>query len=192
MAVQPDPHGDESLPIPDHPAGGADVEVAPAEFESEFGEQLRDVLDLESWRPGADLEELYGRLDSEVAQAISQEDRIRDSIRSKVFEWIADSSRVQAPPLAGVWPVPVEQIEQIHRGTLFSGDVEACDGTMQVHDSVALTIIQLGVALVSYQGGEGTWSHRLYRRDLRGAPSDPYDEVAELLDSRGPSSAPAR
>jgi hypothetical protein len=163
---------------------GPDPELPPAEFEAEFGESLRTVLDLDSWKAGADLEELYGRLEDEIAGAIDQEDRLRDSIRDRVFEWINDGSRTQAPPLAGVWQLTVDELARIHRGTLFPGDVEACDGTMQVHDSIGLTIIQLGVALVSYQGNEGTWSHRLYRRDLRGAPSDPYDEVAALLERR--------
>lgn len=180
-------------PDPDNrPADGAeprilprtDTELPPEGFEAEFGESLRSVLDLDSWKAGADLEELYGRLEEEISSAIEQEDRIRETIRDRVFEWIADSSRTQAPPLAGVWQLSVEEISRVHRGTLFPGDVEACDGTMQVHDSIGLTIIQLGVALVTYQGDEGTWSHRLYRRDLRGGHGDPYDELAELLERR--------
>src|SRR5579884_3504944 len=159
-------------------------ELPPEEFEAEFGERLRDVLDLDTWKAGADLEELYGRLESEIADAVAQEDRQRETIREQVLTQITDSRRSQAPPLAGVWQLNVEEIERVHRGTLFPGDVEACDGTMQVHDSIALTIIQLGIALVSYQGGEGTWSHRLYRRDLRGGRGDLYQEVAELLEQR--------
>jgi hypothetical protein len=176
MASEPDHHRREELIAGD--------ELPPEEFEAEFGEPLRDVLDLDTWKAGADLEELYGRLESEIAQAVAQEDRQRETIREQVLTQITDKSRSQAPPLAGVWQLDVEEVERVHRGTLFPGDVEACDGTMQIHDSIALTIIQLGIALVSYQGGEGTWSHRLYRRDLRGARGDLYEEVAELLEQR--------
>lgn len=172
---RPEFEGDRPLPEDDLP---------PEEFEAEFGERLRDVLDLDTWKAGADLEELYGRLESEIAEAVGQEDRHRDTIREQVLTQITDRRRSQAPPLAGVWQLDVEEIERVHRGTLFPGDVEACDGTMQIHDSISLTIIQLGIALVSYQGGEGTWSHRLYRRDLRGGGGDLYEEVAELLEQR--------
>jgi hypothetical protein len=161
-----------------------DLDLAPGDFEAQFGESLRDVLDLESWSAGGDLEALYERLDDEVARAIVREDRVREAIRAKVLERIADPSREQAPPLAGVWQLSAEDVSRVHRGALFCGDVEACDGTAQLHDSIGLTIVRLGVAVVSYRGGEGTWSHRLYRRDLRGSCGDPYDEVVELLDRR--------
>ena len=38
-----------------------------------------------------------------------------------------------------------------------------------VHDTLPLTITQIGVCLVSYRGDQGSWVHRLFRRDLRGA-----------------------
>jgi len=44
--------------------------------------------------------------------------------------------------------------------------VEACDGTCSVHDTLPLTITQIGVCLVSYLGEQGAWGHRLFRRDL--------------------------
>src|ERR671924_1070604 len=124
-------------------------DLPPDEFKAQFNEELRDVLDLDTWKAGADLEELYGRLESEIAQTVAQEDRQRETIREQVLTQITDKSRSQAPPLAGVWQLDVEEVERVHRGTLFPGDVEACDGTMQIHDSIALTIIQLGIALVS-------------------------------------------
>jgi hypothetical protein len=157
-------------------------ELPDADFEREFGEPLRQVLDLDTWHPGADLHELYDRLEAEVAGAIAQEDRVRDAIRSEVFPRIVD--RPNAPRFAGVHPLSVEQLEKVHRGVLFCGDVEACDGTMQIHDSLGLTVIQIGVCLVGYRGDEGTWAHRLYRRDLRGTAEDPIDEALKLLELR--------
>lgn len=159
-------------------------ELPAEDFEREFGESLRQVLDLDTWRPGADLEELYERLEAEVADAIAQEDRVRDAIRSEIFPRIADKNRTTAPPFAGVHSLSVEDVEKIHRGVLFCGDVEACDGTMQIHDSLALTIIQIGVCLVSYKGDEGTWAHRLYRRDLRSAADSPVNEALQLIEAR--------
>jgi hypothetical protein len=154
-------------------------------FEREFGESLARVLDLDTWHSGTDLEHLYERLqlDAEVGQALQQEDRVAEAIRTKLFPELRKRG-VDLPPLAGHHRLEIDDLEKIHRGTLFAGQVEACDGTVQVHDSLALTIIQLGVGVVSYRGDEGTWSYRLYRRDLRGAPADAYEEALALLEQR--------
>ena len=40
-----------------------------------------------------------------------------------------------------MWPIKLDELEKIHRGTLFAGHVDACDSTVQVHESLALTII---------------------------------------------------
>lgn len=72
----------------------------------------------------------------------------------------------------------------IHRGTLFAGHVDACDSTVQVHESLALTVIQIGIALVGYHGEEGTWAHRLYRRDLQGSATNAVELARQLLELR--------
>jgi len=161
-----------------------DPQLPAADFEREFGEPLRRVLDLDTWHPGSDLPALYERLDAEIQSALSQESRVANALRTEVFPVIRDRSRPGAPPLAGVWPIPLTDLEKVHRGTLFAGEVEACDGTVLVHDALALTIIQLGVCLISYNGQEGTWSHRLFRRDLRGVPDNPVEEALRLLEQR--------
>jgi hypothetical protein len=161
-----------------------DQRQPPGEFEREFGEPLRRVLDLATWSPGADLAALYERLDDEVTSALVQEDRVKQALRDEVFPIIKDRSRPGAPPFAGYHQLSVERVEKLHRTVLFAGDVEACDGTVLVHDAVALTIIQLGVCLISYDGDEGTWSHRLFRRDLRGTHDSPIEEALRLLELR--------
>jgi hypothetical protein len=166
------------------PQDNLEPPAADADFERQFGEPLRRVLDLDTWHPGSDIPALYERLDREIRSAVEQEDRVVGGLRAAVVPRIKDRSRKGAPPLAGVWNVSLETLEKVHRTTLFAGEVEACDGTVLVHDSLALTIIQLGVCLISYNGDEGTWSHRLFRRDLRGAPDDPVDEALELLELR--------
>jgi hypothetical protein len=85
---------------------------------------------------------------------------------------------------AGCYKVDVPTIERIHRGLLFNGGVEACDGTSLVHDTLPITIAQIGVSLVSYHGDQGTWVHRLFRRDLRVSGLDPIDEAMALLERR--------
>jgi hypothetical protein len=171
-------------------------EVAPAgdldasRFAQAFGEPLEAVLDLATWHGGTNLQSLYERLeiDSRIGEALAQEDRAAAAIRAEIIPALRDRGRPSAPPLAGLWKLDLAQLEKVHRGTLFAGHVDACDSTVQVHESLAVTIIQIGIALVGYHGEEGTWAHRLYRRDLQGAPLNAVELARQLLELRDPHS----
>lgn len=156
--------------------------VSPDEFRRAFGEPLANVLDLSTWQPGEDLAALYRRLEREVGEALAQEDRVSRRVRAQVLPQIA--RRPQAPPGAGVYRVTPEQVERVHRGLLFTGAVEACDGASAFLDTMPVSIAQVGVALVSYHGDQGTWMQRLFRRDLRIADGDPAAEALALLEAR--------
>jgi hypothetical protein len=152
------------------------------EFEVSFGELLADTLDLATWERGENLSNRYSRLELEIEQAVIQESRIRERVRREVFPRL--KSRPGAPANAGVFATSVPDIEKVHRGILFNGQVEACDGTSVPFDTLPVTIVQIGVCLVSYRGDQGSWVHRLYRRDLRVAGLDPVEETIRILDER--------
>jgi hypothetical protein len=154
-----------------------------ADFRDAFGEGLNDALDLDAWRPGVDLAAEYRRIEAEVRAAVRYETDLQKRVRDRVFP--ALSRAEGAPKGAGKYEVPVAEIEATQRGLLFPGAVEACDGSSQTHDTLALTIHQLAVGLVSYAGDQGTWQQRLYRRDLRLGRPDPAAEVLEVLERRG-------
>jgi hypothetical protein len=94
-----------------------------------------------------------------------------------------------APPGGGVYAANGDVLRLIHRGLLFNGGVEACDGTVAVHDTLPLTIYQIGVSLVSYRGDRGTWHQRLFRRDLRQRGLDPVEEALRVLERRSQRTA---
>jgi hypothetical protein len=156
--------------------------LPPETFREGFGLDLAAVLDLASWRSGRDLNEEYRRIEDEVEQAVRRETEYQQYIRQEVLPLLANSP--QAPPGAGVHAVEPAEIAQAHRGLLFNGAVEACDGTCHVHDTLALTIHQVGVSLVSYRGDQGTWQQRLFRRDLPLEAEDPAQAVMDLLENR--------
>lgn len=164
------------LPPEELPAVSAD------EFQAGFGEPLTKTLDLETWTTGEDLASIYGRIEAEVRDAVAQEDQVRGKIRRRVFPLLG--AYPGAPQGAGVYTASLEHLHRVHRGLLFNGGVEACDGTQQAHDTLPLTILQVGISLVSYQGHQGTWGQRLFRRDLRVASEDPTQEMLELLERR--------
>jgi hypothetical protein len=164
----------------DRPAGD---DRGASGFRREFDEPLERVLDISTWASGPDLDRLYARLDREVEQALTLDAGFRERIRAGVFPRLRD--RAAALPDAGVYRATIDEIRQVHHGLLFAGGVEAADGTVALHDTLPLSVAQIGVGLVSYQGDQGAWVHRLFRRDVRAtAAGDPTEEVLDLLDRR--------
>jgi hypothetical protein len=156
--------------------------ILPSDYASAYGEELANTLNLDTWKTNDDLAGLYARLEEEIKEAVCREDEMRARIRKIVFPQLRN--RVGAPSDSGVYQSTVEQIERVHRGYLFNGAVEACDGNSIPHDTLPLTIVQIGVSLVSYKGSQGAWVHRLFRRDLRVGGGDLVDDTLNLLEHR--------
>jgi len=153
-----------------------------AQFERDFGENLLQAVDLKSWDVGTDMAPEYERIQVEVRDAVKRETAVQTSIREIVFPEL--SKRRDKPRRGGNYQATADDLAAIHRGLLFNGGVEACDGHMKVHSTVPLTIYQIGVSMVSYQGQQGAWRQRLFRRDLRQQFDDPVEEALALLEGR--------
>lgn len=165
------------LPVSQPQAATADA------FAESFGESLRTVLDPGTWRDGVDLVREYARVEAEIERAVAFEDAQQVRVREYVFPKVGLAHG--APPEAGHYDkLATADIAEVHRGLLFNGAVECCDGTHQQHDTLALTVHQIGVCLVSYSGNRGSWSTRLFRRDLRQSHGDPVNVLLELLERR--------
>src|SRR3989442_6321010 len=93
---------------------------------------------------------MYQKLEEEVAKAVEQGGRIRERIRAELFPFVF--KRAGAPECAGCYKVDVATIERIHRGLLFNGGVEACDGTSLSHDTLPITIAQIRGSLLNGSG----------------------------------------
>jgi hypothetical protein len=158
-------------------------------FEEQFDENIRQTLDVERWRLGNDLDAEYQRIEHEVREAEKIETAKAKQIREELLPWLAALPNM--PKNAGKHGTTPEDIASVHRGLLFNGGVEACDGTIQIHETLPLTIYQIGVSLVSYRGDQGTWGQRLFRRDLRQKGVD-VEEMMQLLERRAKRDASAR
>lgn len=152
------------------------------DFEESFGEGIQRTLDLETWRVGSDLSQEYARVAQEVRDAVESETNLQKRIRAEVFPRL--KTQPNAPRNAGRHTADENAIAKIHEHLLFRGGIEACDGAMQTHATLPLTIYQMGVTLVSYQGNEGTWCQRLFRHDLRNGGGEPIEEAIAILERR--------
>src|SRR6266700_1277155 len=157
--------------------------VDPQSFTSAYGESIDTTLNIDSWQTGGDLEGLYQRLEAEVQSAVEFENAQREIIRRDLLKRIR--LRPGAPRIAGCHRASSDDLKRVHHSLLFNGAVEACDGTSVVHDTLPVTITQIGVCLVSYQGDQGSWSQRLFRRDLRASTGNALDDLTAFLDNRG-------
>jgi hypothetical protein len=164
------------------PGEHGDPLVEVDEYSAAYGETLTETLNLDNWESGIDLESLYQRLESEIAPAIEQERRIQEVVRRELFPMLAEAA--DAPPEAGVHTAVPADLQEVTRKVLFSGQLETCDGTTVTHDTLLVTVTQIGICLVSYQGHEMALSQRLFRRDLRVGAPDPTEEVRALLERR--------
>lgn len=171
-AVEPPPPAVEIAPV-----------ITPDDYKAATGESLAHTLDLGTWGPARGLMEAFARLEQEIHAATADERMIVQHIRNRVFPMI--KTRAGAPPHAGVYRATVDDVRRVQAAVLFNGQVEACDGTSVVYDTLPLTIVQLGVTKVAYQGDQSTYSHRLYRRDMRVRGKGTVEaEVLEFLDRR--------
>jgi hypothetical protein len=152
------------------------------DFRESFGEDLHAVLDMANWRTGVDLALEYHRVEREVQQAVADEDAHQRNIRAHVFPRL--EARRSIVPNAGMHVADRSLIAAIHRDFLFNGGLEACDGVVQVHDTIPLTIYQVSASLVSYHGDQNSWSQRFFRKDLRQRSANPVAETIELLERR--------
>ena len=161
---------------------GEPVALSGSEYEVAHGEKLATTLDLDTWRAGADLVQMYEKLAGEIEIAVRQETLMQQRIRKEIFPFL--KTRPGAPKTAGVWRASVEDLERTHSTLLFPGGVEATDGTVVPFDTLPVTITQIGVVLVSYQGDQGSWVHRIFRRDLRTAGKSAVEETLDVLERR--------
>lgn len=150
--------------------------------QKEFEEAIVASLDLSTWTMDLDLSSVYDRIESEVLQAVRQEESAIRTIRNEILPQL----KKDCPelPFSGIQKFTVDQIEKAHRGLLFNGGVTAVDATRTTHDTLPVTITQIGVCLVSYNGHFGSYSHRLFRRDLKMRGGDMVEEVMQLLEAR--------
>jgi hypothetical protein len=157
-------------------------EISGEDFVGSYDEPLGQTLSLETWERGENLDRMFARLNEEIGEALTREDELYKQIRKVIFPQI--TKRFHAPPEAGVFQATEDQLRAVQQHSLFNGATEAIYGMSMGHDTLPLSITQIGVCLVSYAGEQGAWVHRLYRRDLRQRNLNPVDEELAILERR--------
>lgn len=148
-----------------------------------FENEIVKSLNIDTWVTGVNLAKLYSDIDgTQVGVALANEAKMDVIIRKEIFPRII--SKLPIDQGIAHQQFSSSMIEKAHLGLLFNGATEASDGTLVIHDTLPLTISQIGVCLVSYQGEQGSYAHRLYRKDLQITGDNSLEEVLQLLELR--------
>lgn len=156
------------------------IELAAPTGQVEFESAIVDALNLDSWSLGQNMREVYERMEREVRESVENEELSVKTVRNEIMPKILKKAPV--PRDVAQFQFTEQHIEKAHRGLLFNGATEAADGTIVSHDTLPLTITQIGVCLVSYNGEQGSYMHRIYRKDLKIKGENSQEELLNLLD----------
>jgi hypothetical protein len=152
------------------------------DFKKIYGEEYTDAINIETWKVDRNLAKLYTQIEAELFNAKRNELESHQVIRNEVFP------KIQENPLvlhAGLHQdTTLELIEKMHKGFLFNGAVTACGSVSVMYDSLPISITQMGICLVNYQGQHGSYSHQLFRRDLKFNHSCTIQEAIELIERK--------
>ncbi|AKQ65450.1 hypothetical protein A176_002362 [Myxococcus hansupus] len=169
---------------------GADL-FGDEDFRDAFGEDLLMTLDLDTWSQGLDLASIMARFRQEISNAVDKESAVRSIIRQRVLPRILPNSGGGAEE-AGVYRATSDELATVHQSLLFSGRVEAVNSVSTSHESLPLGITQIGIAAVSYGGTSGTFSQRLFRKEMSDQSVDPVQAAMDCIDLRMERSASPR
>jgi hypothetical protein len=163
------------------PPGRGGHFIGDADYEAGLSEELSTTLNLSNWEKGWDIEQLISRIRSQVTHAESAEERIRAAIRNEILPDLRNQALI---PEAGVYEASPRRLKAVFDSQFFAGRVEAVNSVVAAHDSLSLGITQIGVAVVSYGGMSGTFSQRLFRKDMTARNLDALKMAQACIDRR--------
>ncbi len=148
-------------------------------FKKLYGEDFTDAINIDTWNVDRNLAKVYTQIEEELFEAKRSELESQQVIRNEIFPKIRENVSI---PHAGLHSdTTLELIAKIHKGFLFNGAVTACGSISISYDTLPISITQMGICLVNYHGEHGSYSHQLFRRDLKLNHSVTIDEAIALI-----------
>ncbi|WNG39627.1 hypothetical protein F0U61_42610 [Archangium violaceum] len=163
--------------------------IGDEDYQAGFSEDLSTTLDIDRWDGGLDVERLIARIRSRITSATDTEEHVRAAVRGKIFPVLKTQTRV---PEAGVYEARADWLKDLFEGLLFPGQVEAVNSVAVSHDSLPIGVTQIGVSVVGYGGTSGTFSQRLFRKEMSARSDDAFNEALECIRKRHERSGTSR
>lgn len=168
----------EALP----PAGtDHDSLVASADIEKALGQTIQSALDFANWDEGGGFTAL-NKAQLQLTKSIHQQERLLHEVRKHLLAALA--SLPDAPDGAGVYRVSEEQLRIARRSVLLPGKLTAARGVSVGHESLAASLVSVGICLTRYDGEMRSWRTIFLRHDCDVQSSDPVEEIRAILNQR--------
>jgi hypothetical protein len=157
---------------PDALAPTTEIEVA-------LNRTISSVLNFTDWERGASFAGL-AKAQEYLATSIQDQRRILRGIRKKLLPELASFNN--APAEAGVYRPKEEDLRIARRSVLLSGRMTAVRGASIGHDSLAASLVSVGVSTTRYDGQIRSWRTFFMRHDCDIRTTDPVEEIRKVLD----------
>jgi len=159
---------------PDAPTPTAEIELA-------LKRTIKSVLDFTNWEQGGSLTGLR-KVQEYLAISIQDHKRVLRSIRKELLPELA--SLPNAPAGAGVYRARDEDLRIARRSVLLSGKMTAVRGASIGHNSLAASLISVGVSTTRYDGEIRSWRTFFMRHDCDIRTTNPLEEIRTILDQK--------
>jgi hypothetical protein len=156
-----------------------DAPTPTPEIERALKRTISSVLDFTNWEKGGGFTGL-GKAQEYLAKSIKDQKRVLRSIRKELLPELA--SLRNAPAGAGVYRAKDEDLRIARRSVLLSGKMTAVRGASIGHDSLAASLISVGVSTTRYDGQIRSWRTYFMRHDCDIRTAHPIEEIRKILD----------
>lgn len=169
-------------PEPLPPAGlDPDAPTPTAEIEQALKQTMASALDFANWEQGSGFTGL-GKAQEYLAKSIKEQGRILHSIRKELLPELASFGN--APAAAGVYRAKAEDLRIARRSILLSGKMTAARGASVGHESLAASLMSVGISLTRYDGQIRSWRTFFMRHDCDVRTTNPVQEIRAILDQK--------
>lgn len=163
-------------------------DIPPRDPRHPLEDEIYKSLDMDGWSMGPDVEDLAAKLKGDVHEAIEKKREEIELIRNEVLPKVElQLQNALAYPTRGTFDEYM--IMEAQNGLVFNGDLHAVHSIQASHDTMPLSVAQIGICLVSYEKEAGTYSSRIYKKDLRARGQSPMDELMARMNENRKSAS---
>jgi hypothetical protein len=155
--------------------------VASSEIEKALGHTIKSALNFANWEEGSSFASLT-TAQQHLTKSIHEQERLLRDVRKHVLS--ALPSFPDAPVGAGVYRVSDEQLRVARRSILLPGKMTAVRGSSVGHESLAASLVSVGICLTRYDGQMRSWRTIFLRHDCDVRSSNPVEEIRAILNQR--------
>src|SRR5262249_22973102 len=158
-----------------------DAPTPTREIERALGQTLASALDFATWDKDSGLQGL-AKAQEYLTRSVQEQGRILQGVRTQILNELA--AFPDAPSAAGVYRAKTEDLRIARRTILLSGRMTAARGASIGHESVAASLVSVGICLTKYDGKIRSWRTMFMRHDCDLKTGNVVEDIRAVLNQR--------